>query len=75
MPVVSQSISSPIVPVGASTEAWALRTPWRTARSTASSQACWAASRMSAGAFVTSIWYEASRCIRSTLIIGSAFSA
>ena len=52
MPVVSQSIKRPMVPVGASTDAWALRTPWRAPRSTASSHARWAASRMSAGASV-----------------------
>jgi len=39
----------PMVPVGASTEAWALRTPWRAPRSTASSHECCAASRISTG--------------------------
>ena len=39
-PVVSQSMSSPIVPVGASTVAWELRTPNCSASSTASSQDC-----------------------------------
>ena len=34
MPVVSQSIMKPMVPVGASTEAWALRKPLTLPRST-----------------------------------------
>jgi len=55
IPVVSQSINRPMVPVGASTEAWALRTPWRAPRSTASSHECCAASRISTGANASSI--------------------
>ena len=49
MPVVSQSIIRPIVPVGASTEAWELRTPMLGACSQASSHASCAASRTSRG--------------------------
>ena len=43
MPVVSQSIIRPIVPVGASTEACALRYPWRSPSEIASSHDCFAA--------------------------------
>ena len=43
MPVVSQSIIKPIVPVGASTDACAFRNPCRSPSETASSQACFAA--------------------------------
>ena len=39
-PVVSQSMRNPIVPVGASTVAWELRTPYCSASSTAASQDC-----------------------------------
>ena len=39
MPVVSQSMRNEIVPVGASTVACELRTPWVSASSTAVSQA------------------------------------
>ena len=43
MPVVSQSIIKPIVPVGASTVAWLLRTPCSSPSRTAASHACWPA--------------------------------
>src|SRR4029078_9099413 len=43
MPVVSQSIIRPMVPVGASTVACELRTPYCSPSSTASCQLCWAA--------------------------------
>ena len=66
MPVVSQSISRPMVPVGASTVAWLLRTPWTAARSQASSQASWAASSTSAGASSSSMEAAATRCWSST---------
>ena len=39
MPVVSQSMTRPIVPVGAITVTWALRRPWRSASASALSQA------------------------------------
>src|SRR5690242_21104436 len=48
-PVVSQSIMKLIVPVGASTVACALRKPLTSPRSSASSHACRAAERRSAG--------------------------
>ena len=49
MPVVSQSIIRPMVPVGASTLAWELRTPYSSPSSTASSQALAAALSSSSG--------------------------
>ena len=49
MPVVSQSIIRPMVPVGASTEACELRTPTSAASSHASSHDCWAAESRSCG--------------------------
>ncbi|CAB4824403.1 unannotated protein [freshwater metagenome] len=49
MPVVSQSIISPIVPVGASTDAWLLRTPKASPSLTAVSHACWPAATSSLG--------------------------
>ena len=55
MPVVSQSMRNEIVPVGASTVAWELRTPWTSASSTALSQASWAAERSSVGTSSSSI--------------------
>ena len=57
MPVVSQSISKPIVPVGASTVACELRTPNARPSSTASSHDCCAApSSSSAGTSSSSIF-------------------
>ena len=55
MPVVSQSIIRPMVPVGASTLAWLLRTPNSSPPATASSQASWAADSRSAGTSSSSI--------------------
>jgi len=75
MPVVSQSMRNPMVPVGASTVTWELRTPADAARRLASSQPAMAASTMSSS---TEEWLSeraASRCIPSTSSIGSAFSA
>ena len=66
MPVVSQSMSSPMVPVGASTVAWLLRTPCCSARSQASSQASWAASIRSGGTSSSSMEAVAVRCCSST---------
>ena len=74
MPVVSQSMSSPIVPVGASTVAWLLRTPWRSARSQASSHASCAASSRSAGARSSSMEAVALRCWSSTRSMCSRLS-
>ena len=57
MPVVSQSIIRPMVPVGASTDAWLLRTPYSSPSRTATSHACWLAAMTSAGtASAPSIW-------------------
>ena len=75
MPVVSQSIIRPIVPVGASTVAWELRTPYCSPSSTASSQDCWAADSSSGGTSSSSIFAASDRCIRRTLSIASALSA
>jgi len=67
MPVVSQSIIKPMVPVGASTDACALRTPYSSPSRTADSHAAWPAATSSAG---TPVWLAmvvcASRCMRST---------
>ena len=49
MPVVSQSIIRPIVPVGASTDAWLLRTPNSSPPATASSHEAWAAEQQVGG--------------------------
>ena len=46
-PVVSQSMSRPIVPVGAITVTWALRYPWRSPKARASSHARVACSAIS----------------------------
>ncbi len=74
MPVVSQSIMRPMVPVGASTEAWELRTPKSAATSQASSHACWAAPSSSAGSSSSSIEAACWRCMSSTRSMCSAFS-
>ena len=75
MPVVSQSIIRPMVPVGASTVACELRTPNVSPSSTASSHACWAAPSSSGGTSSSSILAASARCMRSTLSMCSAFSA
>ena len=75
MPVVSQSIISPIVPVGASTDAWLLRTPNSSPPATASSHAAWAADSSSAGTSSSSMHAAASRCSRSTPSMYGSFSA
>ena len=49
MPVVSQSIIRPIVPVGASTDACEFRTPYSSPSRTAASHASWPAASRSAG--------------------------
>ena len=78
MPVVSQSIIRPIVPVGASTLACELRTPCSSPSRTAASHDSWPAASSSAGtASAPSISWLASRCIRSTaqhvlLVLGEA---
>ena len=74
MPVVSQSIISPIVPVGASTVAWELRTPYCSPSSTASSHDCCAAESSSGGTSSSSILAASARCMRRTFSIASALS-
>ena len=74
MPVVSQSMSRPMVPVGASTVAWLLRTPTAAARPQASSQARRAASARPAGAAAALMTAAASRCLSSTRSMGSRFA-
>ena len=66
MPVVSQSIISPIVPVGASTVACELRTPCASPSSTASSHERCAAPSSSGGTSSSSIFAASARCMRST---------
>jgi hypothetical protein len=62
--------------VGASTLAWLLRTPYSSPSRTAASQAAWPAATRSAGTrSVPSIWYDASRCMRSTFSMYDSFSA
>ncbi len=73
-PVVSQSIMKLIVPVGASTVACALRYPFTSPRSSASSQACRAAPSRSAGTVSGfAMLPTAARCLEMTLIIAPAF--
>ena len=76
MPVVSQSIISPMVPVGASTEACELRTPNSSPSRTAASHDSWAAVEQHGRAGPTDrSAREASRCMRSTRSMCSSFSA
>ena len=60
-----------MVPVGARTLAWALRTPNCSPSSTASSQASWAADSSSVGTSSSSILATSARCMRSTSIMAS----
>ena len=73
MPVVSQSIMKLIVPVGASTVAWALRKPKRRPLTSTSSQSCRAALCRYLGQFL--ICSTFSQCISMTCSIGSRFSS
>ena len=75
MPVVSQSIIRPMVPVGASTEAWELRTPKSSAISQAASHDCWAALSSSWGSSSSSMLAASWRCMSSTRNMCSALSA
>ncbi len=75
IPVVSQSIIRPMVPVGARTVAWALRTPCSSAVSTQVSQDSRAAASTLAGARVTSMLPTAARCLRRTRRVPSRSSA
>ena len=74
MPVVSQSIRKLIVPVGASTVAWALRWPCSSPSVTASSQLRRAAASRSSSV-VSSSACAASRCLRITRKCGSRLSS
>ena len=74
MPVVSQSISRPMVPVGARTLAWLLRTPLTSPSSTAVSQLRRAAPISTLGTRSSSISAAAARCMRSTRSMCSSFS-
>ncbi len=74
IPVVSQSIMKLIVPVGASTVAWALRKPYFSPIRSTSSHSSRAAPFNASGPS-SSIASHASRCIRITLSIGFSFSA
>ena len=75
MPVVSQSRARAIVPVGASTLACELRTPWLSPSDVASSQERRAAVSRLLGTSASSISSAFSRCMRSTFSIASALSA
>ena len=55
IPVVSQSMTNPMVPVGAITVAWAFLNPWASPNSMARSQVSCAACRSAAGAEVGSM--------------------
>ena len=73
MPVVSQSIMKLIVPVGASTVAWALRKPCRRPPTSTSSQISRAADFKYSGAPL--IFSTCSQCISITWSMGSRFSS
>ena len=75
MPVVSQSIIRPIVPVGASTDAWALRYPCSSPSATASSHDCFAAASSPSGTRSGSMSSAAARCFFITRTMASRFGA
>ncbi len=76
IPVVSQSIMKPMVPVGASTEAWALRKPFSAPSSTTlSHSALAAASTVVSLVCIGCTFAVASRCLRITAWWGSALAA
>ena len=75
MPVVSQSIMKLMVPVGASTETCALRTPTSSASSATSSHTAFASLTMATGARCRSMLSTDWRCIASTPSIGRRFSS
>ena len=75
MPVVSQSIIRPIVPVGASTLACALRYPWTSPSAIASSHDCLAAESSPSGTSSASMSSTAERCLRITRSIASEFGS
>ena len=75
IPVVSQSIIRPIVPVGARTDACALRYPNCSPSETASSHDCFAADSIPSGTNSASISSAAARCLRMTRSIASRFGS
>ena len=76
MPVVSQSIMKPMVPVGASTEACALRKPlaspsfWTSAHAAVASLWTWASAMPSVRTASLAAW-----CLRITRLWASALRA
>ncbi len=76
MPVVSQSMARPIVPVGAMTTAWLFRTPLTRACSSVVSHAWRLAATSSAGTpSASEISRLAARCMSSTRSVCSAFAS
>src|ERR1700730_12888908 len=73
MPVVSQSIMKPIVPVGARTVTWLLRYPYFSPWARASSQVFFEASNKGVGTLVLFMLLTEARCIRITSRNGSRF--
>jgi hypothetical protein len=75
-PVVSQSIMKPMVPVGASTLAWALRQPLTAPISRQPAHSAFAASRIAvSNASIARTRPAASACLRITRVCGSALTA
>ena len=76
MPVVSQSIMKPMVPVGASTEACALRKPFSLPSSTTPAQA-WVASLCTRASSIDIVRTAslAAWCLRITRLCASALRA
>ena len=76
MPVVSQSIMKPMVPVGASTEAWALRKPlaspsfWTSAQAWVASLWTWSSAMPRVRTASLAAW-----CLRITFLWASALRA
>ena len=76
MPVVSQSIMKPMVPVGASTEACALRQPCAAPIWMPSCQTCEASFRMLESSDECVRWASvAAACLRMTRVCASLFRA
>ena len=76
MPVVSQSIMKPMVPVGASSDAWALRKPFLAPSSTTLAHSSVAAASTGASAFsVRTRSSLAAWCLRMTFWCADALRA
>src|SRR5581483_6295405 len=71
MPVVSQSMKKPIVPVGARTVTWELRYPNFSPWARASSQQAFEPSKSAAGTLVLLMLFTDARCMRMTSRNGS----